>query len=263
MSATLISISNRSLLAIGSRSYISSLNEGSTQANAISTLFNPTFEALGRSAHWNCLRQQATLSLIAAAQGTPENQSGTLPTPPTPWLYSYEYPSNCLMLRQLVPTYPFAGLNGSTPLTTVNNMAPTWLANDGQVAFAVAYSTDTSGNPINIILTNQSQAQAIYTVNQPNPVIWDSMFQEAMVASLSAYLVPALNLNLDLMKVAIATADKIIAQARASDGNEGITIMDHVPDWLRARQGSGGYLGDYGGTNIYGGYSNMNWPAIL
>jgi hypothetical protein len=29
-------------------------------------------------------------------------------------------------------------------------------------------------------------------------------------------------------------------QARANEGNEGLTILDHVPDWLRVR-GVGGY----------------------
>ncbi len=30
--------------------------------------------------------------------------------------------------------------------------------------------------------------------------------------------------------------------ARAIDGNEGLTIIDHVPDWIRTR-GAGGGLG--------------------
>ena len=105
------------------------------------------------------------------------------------------------------------------------------------------------------------QAQAIYTANLQNPALWDSMFQSAMVASLAAYLVPALSLNMSLMNVSIATAEKMIVQARVADGNEAVTTLDHTPDWIRAR---GGETGLYGwGFNItpYGCYNDMCWPG--
>ncbi len=250
-----LSIINRALLSIGSQSQVSSLNEGSAQANAAATLFTPTFESLARSAPWNCLRKQATLTLLAAAQGTPENPDGTtLPLPPTPWLYSYAQPSDSLQIRFLVPSLPAP--IGGVPLFSVNTGAPTWLPNGGQIPYAVAYSVDTNNNPINVILTNQSQAIAVYTVNQPNPQIWDSLFQAAMVASLAAYFVPALSLNMPLMQVQIKLAESMIQQARVRDGNEGVTSMDHVPDWMNARRGASGYrINGYGNT----GY---NWPDM-
>lgn len=257
--ADVISICNRSLLSIGARAQISALNEGSTESDAAAVLFTPTFEALARSAQWNCLRKQATLSLLAAAQGTPENPSGTPPLPPTPWLYQYALPPDCLAMRFIVPSLPSA-VGGQPPQTTLNNAAATWLPGDGAIPFAVAYATDTGGNPIQVVLTNQSMAQAVYTVNQPNPVIWDSLFQAAMVAALAAYFVPALSLNLSLMQAAIGTAEKLIAQARASDGNESITTQDHLPDWIRARDGGSGFgWGDLAGF-YPGGYAPMVWP---
>ncbi len=250
-----LSIINRSLLSIGSQSQVSSLNEGSAQANAAATLFVPCFESLARSAPWNCLRKQATLTLLAAAQGTPENPDGTtLPLPPTPWLYSYAQPSDCLQVRFLVPSLPAP--TGGVPLFSVNTGAPTWLPNGGQIPYAVAYSVDNNNNPINVILTNQSQAIAVYTVNQPNPQIWDSLFQAAMVASLAAYFVPALSLHMPLMQIQIKLAESMIQQARVRDGNEGVTSMDHVPDWMRARRGASGYrINGYGNA----GYS---WPDM-
>lgn len=201
------------------------------------------------------MRQQKTLSLLKAAAGTLENVLGTsLPIPPTPWLYSYALPSDCLKVRYLLPTYnPSTGL---VPLTSFNNVAPLDFSRNEEVPYAVAYDTDTTGNPITVILTNLSQAQAVYTVNQPNPIIWDSQFQAAMVASLAAFLVPALSLNMSLMTTCIRLADGIIAQARVSDGNEGVMTMDHVPDWILARDGGEGYY-----NNVYGNqYEAMPWP---
>jgi hypothetical protein len=118
-----LNIINRSALAVGMQSQVSSLNEGSALANAASTLYTPTFEQLARSAPWNCLRKEATLTLLAAAQGTPENPEGTtLPLPPVPWLYQYAYPSDCLQMRFIVPSLPPP--NARVPIFSTNTGAP-------------------------------------------------------------------------------------------------------------------------------------------
>lgn len=256
-----ITISNRALLSIGARTQISDFPPGddSVEAQACAALFQPTFESLARTAQWNCLRNQVTLSLLAAAQGTPENPNGNPPLPPMPWLYEYAYPIDCLDIRWIVPSYPNADIS-TIPLTTIDNNSPTLIPTAGQIKYAVSYSTDGSGNPITVILTNQCQAQAVYTINQPNPQQWDSLFQQAMVSSLAAYLVPALSLSFPLMQAAIATAEKTITIARAVDGNEGVTVMDHLPDWMAARAGAQGWYG-YDFT-IYGGLVSMPWPVF-
>lgn len=257
---TTLNIINRALLSVGSQAQVSSLNEGSAQANAAATLFTPTFEALARSAPWNCLRNQVALTLLAAAQGTPENPDGTtLPLPPTPWLYQYAQPVDCLQVRFLVPSLPAP--NAGVPIFSVDTGAPTWIPGGGQISFAVAYATDASNNPLNVILTNQAQAICVYTVNQPNPQIWDSLFQAAMVASLAAYFVPALSLNMPLMQIQISAADRMIQQARVRDGNEGVTSMDNVPDWIRARSGATGRYWANGGPGGYNNWPAMSWPG--
>lgn len=260
MATSVVSLANRALLQIGGRQLISSLTENSTAADAVNTLFTPTFEALARTAWWNCLRNQAVLTLLKAAQGTPENPSGTvLPLPPSPWLYEYALPSDCLHMRYIAPTLPVTGV-GTVPLTTINNAAPTFLPNDGQIPFVVAYDTDPNGNPLTVLLTNQGQAQACYTVNQPNPSVWDSQFQAAFVSGLAAYLVPALTLHLPLMQLQIGVAERIIAEARAADANEGYNTQNRNAQWITARRGSGSV--QYG-NNLYGypNFSNMSWPA--
>lgn len=257
-----LDIANRSLLSIGARVQISSLNpsDGSAEANAVSVLWTPTFEALARTAHWNCFRKQILLSLVAAASGTAENPSGTdLIIPPTPWTYAYAYPSDCLAIRYIVPSLP-AGAAGSVPQTTINNAASLYFPNnEGQIDYAISTFQDSLNNTVLVVLTNQSQAQAVYTANYPNPALWDSQFQAAMVASLGAYLVPALSLSLPLMQLSIATAERIITQARARDGNEGVTVMDHLPDWMIARTGGWGF-GWGGSVWTNAGYVDVAWP---
>jgi hypothetical protein len=260
-SAAQVSIANRSLLSIGARAQIGSFNENSTEANAINTLFAPTFESLARSANWNCLRQQATLTLLAAAAGTPENEDGTtLPLPPTPYLYMYSVPSDSLQVRYLLPTFEDNG-SGSTPQTTASLTASATFYGMGQIQFEVAYSKDAQSNPLAVILTNQSQAQVVYTINQPNPVTWDSLFQAAMVASLAAYLVPALSLNLPLMDRSVKAAEALIAQARSRDGNEGVTSQNRQADWINARRSGGGVGWNERNALTMYGYGGMIWPT--
>ena len=254
------SLANRALLAIGGKTQISSLNENSAQANACNLLFSPTFQQLARSAWWNCLQKQATLSLLLAAANTPENPNGTPPFPPSPWLYQYLLPSDCLKARAVIPTLP-AENTGGPPPTTASIAAPIWIRGLGRIPFKVAYATDANNNPETVILTNLCQAQLLYTVDSENPVIWDSQFQAAFVAALAAFLVPALSLHMGLMQANVALAERIIAEARASDANEGSNSQDHTPDWIRARSGGAdglysGYSGGWGG-----GWDSIAWPA--
>lgn len=259
-----ISVCNLSLLSLGVQQQISSINpsDGSTAADACSTLFSFVFEQLARSAQWSCLNKQLSLTLIQAAQGTPENPTGTsLPIPQQPWLYAYLYPSDCLNLNQIrCPNITTSG--GATPQTTINNSTTPWIPGQYAIPYEIAYSTDVNGNPLQVVLTNQEQALANYVVNQQNPQSWDALFTSAYIASLAAYLVPALALDKQLMQMQIAMAERMIMSAKAQDGNESVTTMDHVPDFIRARSGSSGYY-NYAGLNGFNAYGaiGMNWPG--
>lgn len=260
-SSTPVTLANRALLQIGARATIVAFNEGSTEANACNALYVSTFEQIARSAPWNCLRQQQSLTLYQAATGTPENPDGTLLSqPPTPWLYSYLIPANCLDVRFLVPSLP-ATATGSPPITTVNNLAPTLCPGEGEIAYAVVYGEDVNHNPLRLILTNQTQAQLVYTIDQPQPQIWDSLFEQAFVSALAVFLVPALALNLGLMDRCAKASDSAIAQARVRDGNESFVTQDHAPDWLRVRaSGTTLYTQNGLSPNAYANYLNPVWP---
>ena len=252
---------NRALLSIGARTLVSNISEQTTAANAAAILYTPTFESLARSANWNCLRTQASLTLLQAAPGTPENPNGTtLPYAPQPWLYAYEYPGDCLQIRYIMPNYNITVSTSVTvpPPSTSSIPSPVCVPTDSiGFPFVVSYGKDANGNPTTLVLTNVENAIAVYTVNQPNPQIWDSEFQSAFVALLGAALVPALAMNMALMDRQVKLAEGYIARARIRDGDEGFTKQDHTPDWFRARSGGSGTYLDSGipyqiGSTAYG-----------
>ena len=254
-----VTVCNLALLSIGARAQVSSIfpSDGSTEADACSTLFSFVFQQLARTAKWGCLNKQSELSLIQAAQGTPENPTGTsLPLPQQPWLYAYLYPSDCLLMRQVMPQVVSTG-SAINQLSVANSVTP-WVGDSFQIPYATGYSTDSYGNPLEVVLTNQENAIANYTVDQESPLSWDALFTSAFVASLAVYLVPALTLHLPLMQMQIKTAEQLIATARGMDGNESPIVQDVVPSWIQARMGATGVLmGGYG----YAGYGEMAWPV--
>ena len=85
------------------------------------------------------------------------------------------------------------------------------------------------------ILTNQEFATLAYCRQVGNPNVMDPMFQEAWIHALGAGLVNALTGDKGLANQAIATTNARIMEARKVDGNEGLTINDVTPDFIRIR----------------------------
>lgn len=255
-----LSIWNRSLGSFGSRSTVQSPNEKSPQANACNLYYQPVYESLARTALWNCLLRQGNLTLLAAALGTPENPQGTtLPLPPYPWRYAYLLPPDSLYIRQLQPPphLPPVTTNG-VPMFPAGLAPLTYFP--GRRVY-VPYQVSSWANPQNqsqqVILTDLRNALCNYTVNQPNPQQWDSLFQTAMVASLAAFLASSLSGDKGLVALQQKTAEAAIAQARTRDANELPNSQDREAEWVAARSGRGIYEYPYGG---YSGYNEMIWP---
>lgn len=239
--ASAVQIVNLALDACGSRAQVTSISpsDGSQAGDVASRQYMPRLEALSRSAHWGCLRSQATLSVVQAATGTPENPDGTLlQQAPQPWLYAYALPPDCLKARFIVPLIQPA----ASVVPALTNVGLQFIPGQQKVAipFVIATVNDTQGNRIKVLLSNWPQAQLVYTALIQNPDLWDSLFTTAFVATLAAFFVNPLNRNAELAKDQILIAKAQIDTARAADGNEGPTSTDHTPDWIAAR-GGGGY----------------------
>jgi hypothetical protein len=208
-----------------------------------------------RAAHWNCARKQAPLSLLKAAHGTAENPSGSLPVPPVPWRYEYAYPSDCLKVRFVIP-HPSLPAAGVAPLMT--NIGVSFMPSvNTSLPFVPAIDTDADGNQIRVILTNVPRAEAVYTARIANVDLWDPSLQNAVVGALAAWACAPVAGSMERQKLAIAIAASLIKATRDSDGNEGITQMDIVPDWIEVRNMGRGLFG----WNVPGGGFIASWDA--
>lgn len=258
---TIVNIANRSLGSIGARAQIQNLQEGSTESNAVNLFFQSTFEALARSALWGCLKKQGALTLVASAPGTPTNPLGaTTPYPDNPWLYSYLVPGDSLYVRQVIPSRPVLQNGSGTPIFPTNNyVSYSGLANVSAL-YEIGYGLDSMSNAAEVINTNLGGALAVYTVNQPNPQFWDSLFQQAMVSSLAVFLSASVSGDKALTQIQKQTAEGLIMKARAMDGNENPVSQERVPDWIAARSGSSGpWAMGYNTSSM--NYNAMPWPV--
>jgi hypothetical protein len=255
--ASLVEIYNRALAEIGTRTSVASLTENSTEVKQANIAWPGVRDQLLRAANWNFARKTATMALLKAAPGTPENPdipansvwSNIYPAPP--WMYEYAYPSDCLRMQKLIPQWE-SNTGIVPPIFPVSLSTPTWWAQPG-VRFVVASDHDDQNQPTTVVLTNAQQAICCYTRTVDQTQIYDPAFTEAAVAALAGRLALAVTGNQSLAKMKYEMANLAIAEARQDDGNEGLTINNVTPDFIAGRGynyatwGADGYTAPYGG----------------
>ena len=133
--------------------------DSSTAGIALSKLYSPVVQTVGRQFAWDMARKTVAL--------TPSGN-----TAPFPWSYEYLYPPNGIEVWQLHPNN----------ISDVNNPLPiNWNVANGIVA----------GQQQRLIWSNLASAYATYN-NNPNENTWDSLFREAVVRLLASELAMAL-----------------------------------------------------------------------
>lgn len=227
---------------------IGDLFEGTVRAMAALRIYDPTLRQVFAAAHWNFARKQDYMTLIGDVNGVYHTNTRV----PSPWSYMYEWPVDCVHAR-FVPRRDVPALDTSTLLPSSETAA--W---NSPTPFLVG--SYPRPNPVNstwdqveghdpeqtrVILTNQLGAQLVYTGVMQYPDAWDPLFEQAVVAILAARLaLPCMEdkkLAVQLRRDNIEIARAALAAARVRDGNEGWTVADHTPDWIRARVAGAAY----------------------
>lgn len=103
-----------------------------------------------------------------------------------------------------------------------------------------------------VILTNQEFATLSYVKQITDPNLMDPLFIDAWVQVLAGYLVIALSGDKALANMSLSRANSMVMEARKADGNEGLTVNDITPDFIRVRGVT--YTEDYSGP-----YSQFDW----
>lgn len=274
-------VANQALDAAAVEHTLGDLQEGTKTAQVTLRAYGQCLRQLLRAANWDFARKTAPLVLLGDATGQTPNV-GTMV--PTPWIYCYAYPTDCMKVRLVpwnygqFPSVPTGNISIPTtiPLTTGQGVPQSTGQRLRPSRFVVATDVNYPPEPgqvfwevqgvspqgRTVILSNVKEAKVIYTALMIYPSVWDSLFREAMVAYLASQIALPLakdkKLGMQLRKENIELAKMKIKEARVVDGNEGFYSSDIRVDWMQMRRTGGwgsrnGGFGDGGGEGGFGG----------
>ena len=166
------------LAQIGTRSKITSLSDGSAEAQYVNLLYDPIRDFLLTEGDWEF--SVTGYPLVATT------------APLFPWSFSYVYPVSALRIRQLIPSG--AAANDPRP---------------------VEWSIAEAGG-IRVIRTTQSVDRAII-VAQAAEALWNPIFQQSFVRMLASALAFALENRIEASKLKLDEALGFAGIARTRD----------------------------------------------
>lgn len=230
---SIVSLCNRALAAIGTRSTIAALNEGSNEAIQCSLLYEPVRDQILGACEWGFANRTATLALLKEAV---PGAVWTSASPPPPWQFSYSYPNDAVRILRVLPGDRQS--TGSVPIFPGGLSAGYGVSDNRAFFFAIINDTDGGGNQIRAIATNVRGALVVYNALVTNPALWDDSFQEAFVLGLASRLAMPLTGDKVLANQKTQEANYALMEARAENGNQGLTTIEQPADWMLARNRS-------------------------
>ena len=198
MTTTDVDICNRALSRLGTRSTIAALDENSTEARTASIWYAATRDALLRGHDWNFARRRVILG----------ERGGELGGAPTGWTYRYALPADCLRLLRIV--------------SVGGKQEP--------VRFEVV-----SDGAIRSVLSDEPEAEAIYTMRVIDPTLYDAAFSAALVDQLAAHIAYPVTQKTEVAVRLAQMARATLADAMAADAGEAMSPPDRLPDWIEVR----------------------------
>jgi hypothetical protein len=198
---TVTDICNAAISHCGTRSKISSIDEGSPEANACLNHFAMVRDATLRLHDWNFARLTASLALLQ--------------NPPARWAYKYALPTDCLRVRRL----------NDVPLLVLP-----------ETFFEMAADKDSTGAYIGVILTDAASVSAIYTAQVTDPIRWDQGFTDAVTYGLAARMCFELSGKEDRVKTLSQLWQLSLNSAAAQAASEGSSFNRiYMPEAAAAR----------------------------
>lgn len=217
-------ICNQALAAAQVRAQIASMNDSNTSARACKLFYATARDELLREAQWGFANKYSLLELKATYNAVAWDAAGPGPG----WAYQYGYPVDCAKMNYIIPLTNFQAwmarlrTNERVDLKTVG--APWELTSNG------------GETRIN---TNAEQAVGAYTEQVNVTSRWTPEFAAAMVARLAYRIAVPLSGDKQIAAANYQLSQSLAAKAMQGDGNEGLTVIDHVPDWQAARDSWG------------------------
>jgi len=207
-------IGNLALSRVGNKRQISSLTEGTTEADLVNLHYARTRNSVLRMHPWNFAIRRVALAQIST-------------TPAFEFDYYYALPSDCLKVIRTsweadgsfgTAIYGFPGLVGGYQT---------------QVPYRIESVSGVAGR---VLACNESTVYIEYIAEITDVSLFDELFVDILAQRLAAEIAPALTDNASLTKGLWDVYSFKITDARLADATEGTSrdVVD-VTGWLGAR----------------------------
>lgn len=280
-------VCQQALDAADVRMTIGDITDGTDESQVLLRAYTQCMDQMLRTAHWTFARKEYPLQLLADASGQTAGENTKVPGG---FLYSYNYPTDCLKVRFIpanyfeatppVPSGNFVPPNSSSPI--VPNLLPPTLGNRlipsrFLISNEVNYIPTGASNQLpgvspvgqTVICSNIQNARLVYTFAAHWPNLWDALFREALVAYIAQAVCLRLSVKGDKSALAarnaqIAICKDKVREARATNGNETWADSGLQVDWMRARLSGGpnsstwwGWGGGGAPGYLWGGFDGL------
>ena len=190
---------NASLVRIGYKLRLGSLYDGSMAARRALDIYAQTRDEMLRQNDWQFAERNLQLTLLKQAPATGYALGWTTAYPPLPWIFEYEYPTDCLKVRSV-------------------KSAPAFVPNFDPQPNIFGLENDNSYTPAaKVILCNVPNAILVYTGQVTDPTTWEADFSESLCAALGRRLAPVL-VGLDAAKLGAADEQATMNVAEREQG---------------------------------------------
>lgn len=192
-----VGVYNMALAHIGAKAFVESLTEDSNERKYLDAQWDNAAEAVLDDHDWTFASNYLTLAL------TDDDAQ-------TPWIYQYDYPSDCIRAREIVRTSD----------------------DEKDIPFRVDLDNNGSGK---VIHTDQEDAILRYTKRIINPTLFSAKAVSALAWKLASLIAIPLTHNLKLKQFSESAYIQILNEAKVSNFNENANREAPSPTLISAR----------------------------
>ncbi|MFT9163809.1 MAG: hypothetical protein ABF504_01895 [Komagataeibacter saccharivorans] len=218
MATTQIDLCNRALRRLGTQSTITSLTDGSVEADTCAAFYddvlaslleNPECEAYPNYS-WEWPRQVA--GGIGAASTNPR------------WAYEYALPAGCVHVCEII-----------NPSIQQKRWQPQNRLFEPVVPYQTGTGTAGGTTPVPVIWCNLATLSVLF-ISVALPIdSWPATFRRAFWLMLAAEMGTTLGVNAGIVAGIAGEADSAVAQACRADQRVEVQTLDFIPDWIAVR----------------------------
>lgn len=208
-----VHIANLALDHVGARNKIESLTENSVEASTVNLWYDVARKMALQSHDWGFARRRVALAV--------DDEDA----PAGEWIYSYIYPSDCLVVRRLEQPYNVSQANWDYSYYY-------HLVRPDAVPYAIERSPDGLHS---ILLTDLQDARLVYTSDVDNPGVYPTYFVMALSQALAHLIAFSLTGKTTIKDRMLADFKAEVSTAATIDATQEMKQPPRDADWIRAR----------------------------